>query len=348
VCIVTVNAWSPFHGVYNACPNGASWFVGALWPAFILYPFILPLVSYISRKWRTCGILGLFIVVFSIGVLLPRIVIPLSWQDTSQYAGGAYGYTYRWLETFPTFFWSYFILGVLTAEIHLRHDHWARRGARTEVPWGRGSWPSAKFMVSIYKHPSSVFTARRIQGIIGDVSALILFLVFVALPSPLGLCGGAETDASCGEVSDMQQEAIWAPFLALFIYGSCAGGKAGMAAKFFRHPIFVSGAPYTLAAYLFQDPVSRLLNVYFCGDGINSAVDATSTVILTWMVAVLYTHYLETPCVLAMRCCTRSCIDACLDRIGGKRGCELNNNESITKQRHSEPAAKLNKHDSIV
>jgi amino acid adenylation domain-containing protein len=319
VCVVTGNAWSPFHGVYNACPNGASWFIGALWPAFIFYPFVLPLVSIISRKWKTWGILAFFVLVFCIGVLLPRLVVPLRWQDTSPYAGGGYGYTYRWLETFPTFYWSYFILGMLTAELHLRHDKWARRNARTEVAWGQGSWPLASFIVSMYKKPSSIFTIRRVQGTIGDVCALCLFLWFVVLPGQVGACGGAKSDASCGEVSDMQQEAIWAPFLALFIYGSCAGGNAGMAAEFFRHPIFASAAPYTLAAYLFQDPISRVLNLYFCGDGINSAVDATSMVMLTWLVAVLYTHFLETPCVLAMRWLTWACLDACFDKISGKK-----------------------------
>jgi len=183
---------------------------GALWPAFIFYPFVLPLVSYISRKGKTLGILSFFVLVFCIGIVLPRLVVPLRWQDHSQYAGGSYGYTYRWLETFPTFYWSYFILGMLTAELHLRHDKWARRQTQKEEACGQGSWPLVNFIVLMYKQPSAVFTVRRVRGIIGDMCALFLFLWFVVLPSPVGVCGGAKSDASCGQISDMQQEAIGA------------------------------------------------------------------------------------------------------------------------------------------
>jgi len=62
-----------------------------------------------------------------------------------------------------------------------------------------------------------------------------------------------------------------------------------------------------------------VLNLYFCGNGINTAVDATSMVMLTWLVAVLWTHLLEKPCVLVLRWSIGACLGACLDRISEQR-----------------------------
>lgn len=301
-CLASGAAYSPFWGTGNGCPNSPGWFVGALWPAFCLYPLLAKMTSFVSRKGASTGLLVLWVGIWLIGLFGPGVAMSKVGGSKAQ----------GFIEMFPTFTWANFAIGIITAEIAHRHDLWSEMNMWDEAKYsatGGSFWPSMDFVSAVCNAPRSVFTIRRLRGILADLVAILYLICFVF--SPVGWCTPDNTqkphgDASCNhEYYNLQH--VWAIAHCLFIYGSCANGKAGVAAKLLRHPILISAGTYAFGAYLFQQPVSFMTNAVMMR--CNPAVSASTTVFLTWLFAVQFTHLVETPCVLAFRSSIASCIN---------------------------------------
>ena len=79
-------------------------------------------------------------------------------------------------------------------------------------------------------------------------------------------------------------------------------------------------APYAFGAYLFQDPIAALLRINYCPVKENDAVASFGYFLFLWFVAVWFSHYVETPCVIALRSATEKCLNACFRRVPRGKG----------------------------
>jgi len=211
----------------------------------------------------------------------------------------------RWSHFFPTFYWVSFVVGMCAAQLSVAHESELTGGEGSATPWA--------------------MTQLRLRGLLADVCVLLMFIYVCVLPQQY-------YDLLHG-VYQKRGEHLWTLVHTVVLYGSAAGGGAGVWAHCLRHPILVSLGKYAFAAFLFQVFVAQCLDLSYTFLGNVAVADASgnlydslyhrpwaqrplwnatvSVVALLpalWTFAILYTVWFERPVVIWLkRLCGKCC-----------------------------------------
>ena len=344
VCIATAGLSAPWTG-YNGCPNSASWYIGAVVPAWLLYPYVSSQLKARAPSHSTVatmhGLLGCVILLFVLSLvacfpMLSRIVM--------------------FFQNFPLLHPAAFFLGVLTAEIHARHEKSAAQRAEAGAAGGAEASTSADDAPAAGDEADAgarwlgASGWQRACACFADVSVAIFFYLVLSLarlrmgaPHPLP----PHPPPPTAEAPQLNAHAIaqvpfapssvhavlvaaaqandwyfydpnilgqlFTPLYCAFVYGSAAGGGAGLSAALLRQPWLIGVGEHALAVYLWAESAARVTgapyNAVFMTPGrVAFGVTKESTtgqfallLALLWTAAAVYTDIFEARAVPWLR-----------------------------------------------
>jgi hypothetical protein len=326
LCVITLGAVSSFDPGYM-CRNLPVWFIGGMMPIWLAYPWLARGVRTITT---TCGewMLVLFAVfLWALCSYVPMMLVAelrtppdtdimgwsiIGWRPTlnanETRLNDAMSIV-RWYHYFPTFYWVSFVVGICAAQLSSMHE---------SAYVGESDLPP-----SMSSDLSSLFSHRRLRGLLADTCVLFMFVVVAVLHD--------SSFTSLDGVWQARGHHQWTLVHTAFLYGSAAGGGAGAWAYCLRHPILVSAGKYAFAAFLFQMFIAQCLDlwlVYFpyaTADTSGNLVDVlyhhnfplpldvvsvVSLLPMLWTFAILYTVWFERPVVTWLRGLGNSCCAA--------------------------------------
>lgn len=208
-----------------------------------------------------------------------------------------------------------FGLGLVVAELCHRHDAIAASHD--------AAYATARELLS---QPKLLLTATGLRGVLADACALGM-LAFIALAPDDAMRGGYPSQDGVARgvplltmtpsgVTASSTYPVFTLVHAAFVYGSAAGGSAGVTAHLLRHPVLASLGSYAFAAYLLQFGLMEAMWLRWpLGEpvppGGNPEFALAVYVALLWIIAVAYTDLLEGPAVLFARARIERCAAAC-------------------------------------
>ena len=316
-CLLTVNIIDPWN-VFEPdlkCPNAVGWYIGALLPFWILYPFLFaPLLRKSEAAAGSKGVLSACALVwaFPFVVGLIGVAAHLRWNKgaktallvtaaTAPWVPGSNATVFDYLDKspllaleFPLILLIPFYAGATVSVLVRMHANWCEwsacpggdaDGGSTAEPWAlagklkvddpyldddwecgecapllrkadaaSGESPMVKLQTlgaqQCRRQCLRLFSSVDVlRGLLAD-SAVVLWVCYMCLVPPTQCHAGMYT-FSFGPLATVASTLLTSAFL----YGSCAGGSAGFAARLLRFSGLTAFAPYCLAAYIFQDAV---------------------------------------------------------------------------------------------
>eukprot|EP00927_Polykrikos_kofoidii_P079355 TRINITY_DN76145_c0_g1_i1.p1 TRINITY_DN76145_c0_g1~~TRINITY_DN76145_c0_g1_i1.p1 ORF type:complete len:403 (+),score=36.57 TRINITY_DN76145_c0_g1_i1:70-1278(+) len=243
------------------CPNGQTWTVAALLPAWILYPLVTRVVRVVQESFGFSALVlmacFLWIVSFGPSVLIIMRHGRMTLTDNS--------FTYYW----PPSQLADFFIGVVFAAM-ARHTASAPRTQNKTV---------TRLQISV----------ASLKGWLAD------FMVVIVLVLSAGL-----NYSDYKEGTEPLYNHGLVPFLAWFLYLSVDGGGSGCMARLASHRAIVKLGGYSFMVFLFQSPVHivfALLEPRLS----DSCEGFMAFFITLWFVAGVYAEQVEAPIVRWLR-----------------------------------------------
>jgi len=268
-CFLFVETWLEPD---NWCSNGQTWTVAALLPSWILYPLMNGIVGEVERRGGSFAlvVLGMMTWAISFGPSLVRYIQQDYWLTLHDH-----NYNYLW----PPAQIADFTLGVVTASLVLRQANKEDALAEFQAPDDGALLEGRNCMNN-----------HVLRGLMADFSLLVVFLLVVFTPTS-GFQVGWEPLFDHGV----------SIFFAIFLYGSAAGNGAGNFAKLTSQKALRAAGAYSFEVYLFQYPVHKLYFIWDKETAHNSPEVFMTFFLSLWLVAGLYTEFIEAPIVRWLR-----------------------------------------------
>jgi len=320
LCPLTANLVMSLSGT-DGCANTPAWFVGAMIPSWLCYPLLRRIVRAAGAV-GTVGYAGLACACWLFS-WIPFVVV----ENPSPSLLFFY-------EISPFPFMGAFLVGVATAAIVQLHASdavvpagellgagmWEGRATDHEpdpekeplLPGGGKQSSQLGFCSTLGRAACRLpllaahYLCQRavLRGLLADGALL-------AVGSTLACATDAQL-AALGNGHVVFARGVYIPIFACFLYGSTAGGGAGLCAGFFGHPLFVGLGRFNLQVYLLQHPF-KVLTAF--GTNPYTAIPRVTETFVVWLLglwifAATFTERIEEPVILWFRGggCTVCCV----------------------------------------
>ena len=247
-CACLTATWDTSRAIPNwrLCPNGPAWYIAALVPSWLLFPFIAPLLRQAARLGGVP--LALLVLILCLLSYLPVATV-MSWPgfDKPDSNGG------NLMFYFPPANLADFYAGAAAAALAKLHKPAVTR--RLGVPDVGAKQPQPQQQQQQQQQ-------QRLGAHGGLLAGWRRRWAPIAWGLTTDLCMGLFIKLAAHGVSDHAGEmALYHSStlpVACYLYLSVASGGLGLTSGFLRHASLVALGEYALHVYLFQEPFAQL------------------------------------------------------------------------------------------
>lgn len=307
-CAFLVATWQANATIPNwrSCPNGPAWYISALVPSWLLFPFAAPLIRLGMRRHLGWPLL------VALPLLSALSVLPVSYTMRQPGFDRPDANPANLMFYFPPANLADFYAGACAAALAKLHR------------------PTVARLLAVTTAPPANYTTilwawRHRAEIVWAWAADIAIYTFVR--TALRAMAGA-----AAETALYHSATLW---VASYLYLSVSSGGLGMSTGFLRCVPLVSLGEYALHVYLFQEPFAQLFARALSDSGRLDHQWSTSPwqsmhantfvlyLVALWSLAAAYVHWMEGPCLLVLRRLFCACGGSVAKECGRRPGSPL-------------------------
>jgi len=227
---------------------------------------------------------GLLCVLAAVSMFMPIILLIIRFVEHGNLSGAVFSIAYM----SPLGMVVSFAIGTLCASLarfSLQQDDAAKKAksSSTLLEDEEGAARSGETCTANGSDVSK--TSRRLRGLLADVCLIIMLTITFGVPL---LGGGGRSGDEVFFVHAL------APLFGLFFYGVAAGEGSYFGAML-SHPALAAPGDFSFTVYLIQSPLSVLWRKASKPQNLGSGPISSEVgfILLIWLVAGLYTHYVD-------------------------------------------------------